>query len=199
MSIRHAAGPLAGLLLASALNAAALEAQEPAAGMGRTAADAEFIRSAQAAAPAHISDQATIARLEQGRLVTVRPGTNGFTCTLLPDPGNPPVCGDSAATQWLTAALTRAPRPTNTAPGIAYMGKGGTHYERPNGEIVMQAGPDTKVVDEPPHWMLLWPVDTTSGLPTRPNASGVYIMFAGTPYAHLMVHQDPARLKTSDD
>lgn len=44
--------------------------------------------------------------------------------------------------------------------------------------------------------MLLWPLDpTATGIPTRPNAGGSYIMFPGTPYAHLMVYQDPKMLK----
>jgi hypothetical protein len=32
-------------------------------------------------------------------------------------------------------------------------------------------------------------------LPKKPNPSGVYIMFDGTPYAHLMIHQDPKKMK----
>ena len=51
-------------------------------------------------------------------------------------------------------------------------------------------------VSEPPHWMILWPIDAAAtGLPTKPNSGGTYVMFAGTPYAHLMIHQDPKRLK----
>ena len=42
---------------------------------------------------------------------------------------------------------------------------------------------------------MLWPIDpATTGLPTRPNAGGAYIMFAGTPFAHLMIYQDPKLL-----
>jgi hypothetical protein len=28
-----------------------------------------------------------------------------------------------------------------------------------------------------------------------PNPGGAYVMFDGTPYAHLMVYQDPNKLK----
>jgi hypothetical protein len=52
------------------------------------------------------------------------------------------------------------------------------------------------MVKEPPHWMLMWGFDAaTTGLPTKENPSGVYIMFAGTPYAHLMVYQNPNQMK----
>jgi hypothetical protein len=51
-------------------------------------------------------------------------------------------------------------------------------------------------MNEPPHWMLMWAIDpATSGLATRPNPSGVYIMYTGTPYAHLMVYQNPLTMK----
>jgi hypothetical protein len=74
--------------------------------------------------------------------------------------------------------------------------KGGLHYETPDGKVVMNSGSNTKSVKEPPHWMLLTPLDSaTSGIPTRPNSGGSYIMFAGTPYAHLMIYQDPNMLK----
>ena len=58
------------------------------------------------------------------------------------------------------------------------------------------AGEGAKVVKEPPHWMVLWPFDTAATqLPTVPNPSGVYIMFEDSPYAHLMIYQDPNKMK----
>ena len=89
---------------------------------------------------------------------------------------------------------TTCTNPTNTVPGIAYMARGGSHLEK-NGKVVM-AGEGAKVVKEPPHWMVMWPFDpAASHLPTVPNPSGVYIMFEGSPYAHLMIYQDPNRMK----
>src|SRR5438309_724402 len=39
-----------------------------------------------------------------------------------------------------------------------------------------------------PHWMIMWPFDPkTTGLPTTHKPSGAYIMWAGSPYAHLHV------------
>ena len=157
--------------------------------------DAAYTRAAEAGAPRAISSKATIARIESnGKTTNLREGTNGFTCMLLPD-DHAPACGDQNATAWLTAAFSKQPKPPNTEPGVAYMMRGGTHFETPDGKIVMEKSANTRTVKEPPHWMLLWPVDpAASGLPTRPNPMGVYVMFAGTPYAHLMVYQNPAKM-----
>ncbi|MGH7586825.1 MAG: hypothetical protein ACREMH_11295 [Gemmatimonadales bacterium] len=169
---------------------AAVQAQNP-------ESQAAFIKAAEEGGPAHISAAAAVARMEpNGALTPLRPGSNGFTCTILPDGTNAPVCLDANGLEFMKAAFSGAPKPTNTAPGIAYMAKGGKHFENAKGESVMKPSADTKEVDEPPHWMILWPIDAAaSGLPTKPNSGGSYVMFAGTPYAHLMVYQDPKRLK----
>lgn len=94
----------------------------------------------------------------------------------------------------MTDLTNHAPKPTNTVPGIAYMARGGSHFEK-DGKVVM-SGEGATVVKEPPHWMIMWPFEAAATkLPTAPNPSGVYIMFEGTPYAHLMVYQDPKKMK----
>ena len=157
----------------------------------------EYVRAAVKGAPDSISDQAAVVRVEPGgKTSQLRAGSNGFTCSLFPDASLAPVCADQEGWRWLTAAFSNQPRPTSTKPGIAYMAKGGVHYETPDGKIVMAPGPQTKEVEEPPHWMILWRLDPAkTGLPTRPNAGGSYVMFAGTPYEHLMIYQDPKMLK----
>ena len=160
--------------------------------------DAEFTRAAEEGGPARIAGRAGIARLDpSGKVTRIRRGSNGFTCTLMPDGSDAPVCADENAFAWLVAAMSKQPKPPAGAqPGIAYMAKGGVHHETTDGKIVMEPSAGTKEVKEPPHWMILSPLDPeTSGMPTRPNPGGTYIMFAGTPYAHLMVYQDPNLLK----
>ena len=86
-------------------------------------------------------------------------------------------------------------KPGNTIPGISYMARGGYRWEK-DGKVLMDEEAGAKLVKEPPHWMMMWPFDsTTSKLPTRPNPSGVWIMFDGTPFAHLMVYQDLNKMK----
>jgi hypothetical protein len=54
-----------------------------------------------------------------------------------------------------------------------------------------------KFVESPPHYMIMWPFDPkTTGLPTQPSKTGTWMMWANTPYAHLMVNQDPMPIDT---
>ena len=158
----------------------------------------QLIKLAKSAAPASISDHATIMIPgADGKLVEAVMGTNGFTCIPdidgLEDPD--PMCGDAASMQWANDLMSGAAKPTNTLPGIAYMAKGGWHYEK-DGKILMKEEPGSKLIKEPPHWMLLWPFDSkTSGIPSMPNDLGTYVMWDGTPFAHFMIHQDPGKLK----
>jgi hypothetical protein len=182
--------------LVAALPLTHLTAQARPAGQSAEA-EAEFIKAADEGAPERISAQAAVARLEpNGKTTIVRPGSNGFTCTLMPDESHAPYCGDKRGFQWIVAAMSHKPAPPAGGTGIAYMAKGGLHYETPEGQIVMAPSAQTKSVREPPHWMLLTALDpVATGIPTKPNAGGTYIMFAGTPYAHLMIYQDPKMLK----
>jgi hypothetical protein len=91
----------------------------------------DFARKAQMGAPAAISANATIAHIDAaGKAVhVVRQGTNGFTCSLVPDESAAPFCADAQGWQFLADAFTGKPKPTSTAPGIGYMAAGGMHYE----------------------------------------------------------------------
>jgi hypothetical protein len=158
----------------------------------------DLIKLSLSAAPAHIArDAAVMIPGEDGKMVEVKKGTNGFTC--IPTVNNrsepDPMCMDPAVSQWVNDLTNNAPKPTNTVPGISYMARGGIHWEK-DGKILMKEEPGSKMVKEPSHWMVMWPYDSkTTGLPTLPNPAGVYIMFDGTPYAHLMVYQDPNKMK----
>ncbi len=148
-------------------------------------------------APAHIANEAGVMIYgADGKLTETKKSANGFTCipTVMNLPTPDPMCMDAAVHQWMTDLMNNAPKPTNTVPGIAYMARGGSHFEK-NGKVVM-SGDGAKIVNEPPHWMLMWPFDAAATkLPTAPNPSGVYIMFDDSPYAHLMVYQDPRKMK----
>ena len=158
----------------------------------------EQITLALSAAPPHIAKDASVLVFgADGKLKEGKPGTNGFTCIPtvmnLPDPD--PMCIDAAVKQWWEDLMKNAPKPSNTVPGIAYMARGGSHWEK-GGRVVMKAEPGAKIVKEPPHWMIMWPFAAkTTMLPAAPNPSGVYVMFDGTPYAHVMVYQDPRKMK----
>jgi hypothetical protein len=164
----------------------------------KTLSQQEQMKLALSAAPPHVAKEAAVLVFgEDGKLMEARPGSNGFTCipTVMNLPIPDPMCMDASAKQWLDDIMQNAPKPSNAVPGIAYMAAGGSHWEK-QGEVVMNEEPGAKAVKEPPHWMNMWPFDSkTSKLPKKPNPSGVYIMFDGTPYAHLMIYQDPKKMK----
>jgi hypothetical protein len=145
---------------------------------------------ALSAAPAHIAKSAKVVdQDEKGNETVLREGTNGFTCF----PGHPGVVGDVAfcanapALQWEKDMAEHKPKPTNAEPGVEYMLAGGTDWSATD----PQATSGTPI-KEPPHWMIMWPIDpATTGLPTTPKQTGTWIMYAGTPWAHLMINQRP--------
>jgi hypothetical protein len=150
----------------------------------------EKIARAMSAGPDNVSGSARIVDTdEQGKMVVLREGNNGFTCM----PGNPqvvgepPMCVDAASLQWFADAKAHKPKPTNTIPGITYMLAGASQRSDsdPNDTTSMP-------IDVGPHWMIMWPFDPkTTGLPTTHKPSGAYIMWAGSPYAHVHIMGRP--------
>lgn len=148
------------------------------------------IQRALSAAPPNVAKAAKVMDMdEHGKMTVLREGSNGFTCF----PGNPGVvgdvamCADAAAMQWVSDSMAHKPKPTNTQPGIIYMLAGGTDWSATD-----PSATSGTPIKEPPHWMIMWPFDSAStGLPTTPKQTGTWIMYAGTPWAHLMINQRP--------
>jgi hypothetical protein len=148
------------------------------------------IARAMSAGPTEVAKAARIVDTDaQGNTVVLREGSNGFACM----PGNPkvigepPMCVDAASSQWFADAKAHKPRPTNTVPGITYMLAGAT--QRSDSDPNDKTSPAITVG---PHWMIMWPFDPkTTGLPTTHKSTGAYIMWAGSPYAHLHVMGRP--------
>jgi len=125
----------------------------------------------------------------QGKVTVLREGNNGFTCM----PGNPkvvgepPMCADAASLMWFADFKAHKPKPSNTVPGITYMLAGAT--QRSDSDPYDQTSPAMAIG---PHWMIMWPFDPkTTGLPAAYKPTGAFIMWAGTPYAHVHVMGRP--------
>jgi hypothetical protein len=150
----------------------------------------EKIARAMSAGPDDISESARIVDKDaQGRTIILREGRNGFTCM----PGNPnavgdpPMCADAASMQWAADFSSHKPKPTNSVPGITYMLAGAT--QRSDSDPYDTTSPPISVG---PHWMIMWPFDpNTTGLPTTHKPTGAYIMWAGSPYAHVHIMGRP--------
>jgi len=150
---------------------------------------AKIARALSAGPPEVVKGARIVETDAQGKTTVLREGTNGFTCM----PGNPkvvgepPLCADAASLQWFADFKAHKPKPTNTVPGITYMLAGAT--QRSDSDPYDQTSPAMTIG---PHWMIMWPFDPkTSGLPAAYKPTGAFIMWAGTPYAHMHVMGRP--------
>ena len=153
--------------------------------------DMQLIDSAMQAAPAKVASGATVVAMQpDGSMRTVRAGNNGLTCMAdnPATPGPDPMCMDAAAMDWAGAWVGHKP-PASGKIGLMYMLAGGTdasntdpYATKPDasnhwvetGAHVMIVGADQAFYDQYPKT-----ADPETGAP--------YVMWAGTPYQHLMV------------
>ena len=148
------------------------------------------ITRAMSAGPAEIAKSARIVdTANNGKTIILREGDNGFTCM----PGNPrvigdpPMCADAASMQWVADFKAHKSKPTNTIPGITYMLAGAT--QRSDSDPYDTTSPSITV---PSHWLIMWPFDPgATGLPVTHRDTGAYIMWAGSPYAHMHIMGRP--------
>jgi hypothetical protein len=148
------------------------------------------IASAESAAPAAISHDATIATIDaKGATKVLREGKNGWTC--MPDspatPGPDPMCMDANAAKWAMAWISHKPPPEG-ATGVMYMLEGGTDASNTDPYAQKPSG-NNEWISTGPHIMIVGSKEILAGYPSgaKPNTAAPYVMWAGTPYAHLMV------------
>jgi hypothetical protein len=178
------------LALVAATIAVGLTRSAPAAGQDDADAKAK-IENAMSAAPATIAEDATILDNEldaAGKFVVLRQGSNGWFCSpdTLGTPGNDPWCYDQAWLDWSYAFVAgEAPKPTVL--GLAYMLQGGSDASNTD-PFATEPAEGEEWMATPPHVMILQPgkIDQTVFTPDH-RAGGPWIMWAGTPYEHLMM------------
>lgn len=148
------------------------------------------VASAESAAPAAIAHDASIVTADaSGKMTTVREGKNGWTC--MPDapdtPGPDPMCMDPNAAKWAAAWIGHKPPPEG-AVGVMYMLEGGTDASNTD-PYAKQPTAENNWINTGPHVMVVGSKEVLAGYPSgaKPNTAAPYVMWAGTPYAHLMV------------
>jgi hypothetical protein len=152
--------------------------------------DAKLIASAMRAAPARVAKDATIVAMgADGQMRTLRKGSNDFTC--MPDnpttPGPDPMCMDKSAMEWAQAWMAHKPSPAGKV-GLIYMLEGGTdasntdpYAQKPvSGNHWVKTGPHFMIVGADPAFYDSYPKSS------EPDTAAPYVMWAGTPYQHLM-------------
>lgn len=174
-------------LLACALVIVAL----PAAAKNALTSDAQMIASAKRAAPAAVTKDATIVTMgADGKMRTLREGRNGFTC--MPDdprtPGPDPMCMDKSAFAWAGAMMAHKPPPTGKV-GLMYMLEGGTDASNTE-PFATKPAAGSRWIKTGPHLMLVGADQAFYDQYPKganPDTTTPYVMWAGTPYQHLMV------------
>ncbi|MEO6422284.1 MAG: hypothetical protein ABIR84_06275 [Candidatus Nitrotoga sp.] len=155
-----------------------------------SSSDKKMIASAMSAAPSKVAKGATIVAMEaDGKMRTLRKGTNGFTC--MPDnpgtPGPDPMCMDINAMEWVHAWIAHT-NPTPGKIGFMYMLSGGTDASntdpfatKPNAKNNwIKTGPHVMIVGADASFYDTYPKSAD------PDTSVPYVMFPDTPYQHLM-------------
>lgn len=149
------------------------------------AADSQaMIDEAMSAAPDEIAQGAVVMDWEGNVL---QEGGNGYTCfPSPPDTGAGPMCLDEPWLAWADAWMNKKPFQASRV-GTAYMlaGDGGASNIDP---FATEETADNQWIVEGPHLMVLVPDPAAlDGVPTDPQSGGPYVMWKGTPYAHIMV------------
>jgi len=142
--------------------------------------------AAENAAPASLSKNATVLNRD-GQVLRI--GTNGWMC--LPDDpttaGTDSICMNESWRNFMDA-LKNKKKPTYTQVGIAYMLQGDRPVSNTDPYATEPKPGDDWVEKLGAHIMVLVPdVDTLKSLPTNSKNGGPWVMWAGTPYAHLMI------------
>jgi len=185
---------LSAVLLLSVGPAAAQEKMKDSAkpgheGMAKTGggrSDAALIAKATSAAPPDIGRNAAVmGTAADGKMKELRPGTNGWMCML--DLVGDSMCLDKEWQAWGDAWENKKDPPKPKTVGVAYMLKGDKGASNTD-PYATKPTADNQWVVSGPHIMLL-PTDVSQldAYPTDWTKGGPWVMWKGTPYAHIMV------------
>lgn len=151
--------------------------------------DQQKIANALSAAPAAVAREAKVVDIDaKGNMRTLREGKGTFTC--MPDnrmsPGNDPMCLDPNGMAWAEAWMQKKDPPADKV-GFGYMLQGGSDASNEDPYATKPAA-GRKWVDTGPHVMIFNVQGKMEGYPKQSgDASRPYVMWAGTPYEHLMI------------
>ncbi|MBI4544441.1 MAG: hypothetical protein HY703_04535 [Gemmatimonadetes bacterium] len=154
------------------------------------ASDQDKIANAMSAGPPWLASNASVLDWPAspgGEMKQLRAGSNGWTCLPESGPGkNDPMCLDAEWVGFLRALMSGA-KPQVKQAGFGYMlqGDAGASNLDPAANTPT---PTNQWVKSPAHLMLIVPDPALlKGLPTTPQKGAPYVMWAGTPYAHVML------------
>lgn len=148
--------------------------------------NAQKIALAVSAGPAEITKNAAIidmTDMSSHEHKQLRAGTNGWACYAMMDA---PMCLDKEWQKWAEAWMGKT-KPQLSGTGIAYMLRG-DHGASNTDPYATAPAPGNQWVVAPAHVMVLYAdPKMLDAYPTDPKTGGPWVMWKGTPYAHVMV------------
>jgi hypothetical protein len=173
------------LLCAGGSSVAQDKAGHAAMAKGSSASSASIVAKATSAAPPDIGRNAMVMGMVDGKMKELRPGTNGWMCML--DLVGDSMCLDKEWQAWGDAWMNKKEPPKPKSVGVAYMLKGDKGASNTD-PYATKATADNNWVVSGPHIMIL-PTDVAQleAYPTDWTKGGPWVMWKGTPYAHIMV------------
>lgn len=176
------------LTISAAVGATRAEAQ-PAkshAASSRASNDAALIANALSAAPKSIAANASVMG-NDGRML--RRGTSDWVCMPdMPDvPNNTPMCLDAPWRELIDAWMKKR-TPHVTKVGFGYMLQGDMPVSNVDPFATAPTATNQWIQSGAPHVMMVLPdVSWLDGISTDPANGGPFVMWKGTPYAHVMI------------
>jgi hypothetical protein len=168
-----------------------LVAVAPATAQSQADIDAS-IRNAMSAAPSSIADAATILdwpAAPGAEMAVLRKGSAQWTCfpAMPSTPGNDPMCVDGPWLAWMNAYASRT-EPNTSRMGFGYMLQmNDSPYSNADPYAEGPTDDNERKRTDVPHLMILVPDDLMlAGLSNDPDNGGPWVMWRGTPYAHIM-------------
>ena len=148
--------------------------------------DQDYMKRVMKAAPPQIVADATVVRMQGGAMQTLKKGTNEWTC--MEPMENVPMCLDPNAMEWSHAWATKGPVPDKT--GFIYMLAGDTGGSNTDPWATTKTA-DNHWIQTGSHVMIVGAATKTMSMGYQqsadPDPTKPYIMWPGSPYAHLMI------------
>jgi hypothetical protein len=144
----------------------------------------DYMKRVMQAAPPQVVADATVVRMQNDTMQTLKKGANEWTCMFQ---AGVPMCLDPNAMEWAHAYQTHGPATDKT--GFIYMLAGDTGASNTDPWATAKTA-DNHWIETGSHVMIVGAAaKTMAGYPKNadPDPTKPYVMWPGSPYEHLMI------------
>jgi hypothetical protein len=153
--------------------------------MSEPASNEAYMKRVMQAAPPQIVSDATVVRMKNDKMETLKKGTNEWTCMFQ---NGVPMCLDPGAMEWAQAWQSHGP-PTDKT-GFIYMLAGDTGASNTDPWATKKTA-DNHWIETGSHVMIVGAAAKTMAAGYQktpdPDPTKPYVMWSDSPYGHLMI------------